>query len=222
MMLRTLLLILCTIVGASGAVPAFTDFYGTNNIKISTNGNKVQIDGSALQPGSTVLSNAVGTGILTNASDFQPASIVLSNAVGTGILTNASAFQPASSILSNAAVTGVLTNANGLSPTLSTNQTDSSLTNHVVDFDQTYSVLFATNDVNFVHSTNRVAGVWRSSVLKVYAGETNRQIWLNSAWSLLGTTATSMLLNSNTIGILSVSQDGTSETNVVSVWSDQP
>lgn len=165
-------------VAVQAALPSFQDFYGTNNIKISTNGNKVQVDGAALQPGSIVLTNLAGTGALTNA--------------------------------------------NGLQFPLGTNDTFSSLTNHVVDFTQTYADLFATNDLNFIHSTSRLAGVWRHAVIKVYSGPTNRQVWLNASWSGLGSTTNYALLSSNKVAILSAGQDGSSETNVTVVWAVQP
>lgn len=105
---------------------------------------------------------------------------------------------------------------------LSTNETYSSLTNHVVDFDQGYSDLFATNDINFVHSTNRVAGVWKSSVVKVYGGASDRQIWLNPSWVPIGAATTNLILYAGKVGILSAGQDGSSETNVAVVWAVQP
>lgn len=174
----SLLILQCFCQKASAAVPAFTDFYGTNGVRLTTNGNKVQVDGSALQPGSTVLTNLAGTGALTNANGFQ--------------------FP------------------------LGTNDTFSSLTNHVVDFAQTYADLFATNDLNFIHSTSRLAGVWRHAVIKVYAGPTNRQVWLNTSWNPLGSTTNYVLMASNKIAVLSAGQDGSSETNVTVVWAVQP
>ena len=107
---------------------------------------------------------------------------------------------------------------------LGTNQTDSTtLTNHIADFNRQYSDLFATNDLNFIQSTNRLAGKWQSAVLKIYTGPTNRQIWLNSNWSLIGTAATNYtVLASNKVAILSLGQDGSSETNVSGVLVVQP
>lgn len=107
---------------------------------------------------------------------------------------------------------------------LGTNQTDSTtLTNHIADFNLQYSDLFATNDLNFIQSTNRLAGKWQSAVFKIYTGPTNRQIWLNSNWSLIGSAATNYtVLASNKVAILSLGQDGSSETNVSGVLVVQP
>jgi hypothetical protein len=114
------------------------------------------------------------------------------------------------------------TNASGVVFTLATNQVVSALTNHVADFGQRYSVVFATNDLNFVHSTNRAEGQWASAVFKVYAGPTNRQVWLNPAWVSLGSTTNYFVLASNKVAVVSLGQDGASETNVTVVAVVQP
>lgn len=109
-----------------------------------------------------------------------------------------------------------------ISQGLLTNNTYSDLTNHVVDFDAGYSDLFATNDVNFVHSTNRAVGVWKNSVIKVYGGAADRQVWLHPSWTPIGAFTTNLILYAGKTGILSATQDGDSETNVCVVWSPQP
>ncbi|MEN6532769.1 MAG: hypothetical protein ABFD89_03850 [Bryobacteraceae bacterium] len=107
--------------------------------------------------------------------------------------------------------------------TLSTNSAYSGVTNFVVNFDAQYSDLFAASDVNFLHTTNREAGIWKSAVIKLYTGPTNRQCWLNSSWSPIGSGTTNYtVLASNKVVILSFGQDGTQETNVAVVVVSQP
>lgn len=107
--------------------------------------------------------------------------------------------------------------------TLATNNpVSTTLTNQVMDFNQSYAVIFATNDLNFVQTTNREAGFWRATVAKIYAGPTNRQIWLNPSWTMLGSTTNYTLLVTNKVAILSLAQDGLYETNVAAVLVVQP
>jgi hypothetical protein len=54
MKMRLLFLLLLLGLGARAANPAFTDFFGTNGVVISTNGNKVRIDGFNLTNGLAV------------------------------------------------------------------------------------------------------------------------------------------------------------------------
>jgi hypothetical protein len=105
---------------------------------------------------------------------------------------------------------------------LGTNVVSGSLTNAVADFGQQYAVVFATNDLNFVHSTNRAAGRWLSAVFKIYAGVTNRQVWLNPSWVPLGATSNYFVLGSNKVAVVSLGQDGGCETNVTAVAVVQP
>lgn len=106
---------------------------------------------------------------------------------------------------------------------LSTNVTIGSMTNFAADFLKSYSDLFAVADLNFTHATNQMAGHWMSKVIKIYAGETNRQIWLPSTWKGIGSAATNyVVMASNKVAILSLASDGSFQTNVCYVYVPQP
>lgn len=102
--------------------------------------------------------------------------------------------------------------------TLSTN-TPATTTNFVANFAQPYSIIFPTADVNFMHSTGRLEGQWLFSVTKIYAGNANRQLWLNTNWTCLGGTTNNMILTAGHTAIVSLAQDGSNETNVCAVIS---
>jgi len=106
---------------------------------------------------------------------------------------------------------------------LTTNTTIGDVTNFVADFQRSYSDLFAASDINIAHATNLTAGKWGSKVLKIYSGETNRQIWFPSTWKGIGSAATNyVVMSSNKVAIVSLASDGSNQTNVCYVYAVQP
>jgi len=123
----------------------------------------------------------------------------------------------------SAGIDGSVTVGGNVRHLLGTNQVTGSLTNRMVDFNAPRTVLLATNDLNFTHATNLVAGRWVDAVVKMYAGPTNRQVWLPSAWVQIGSGGTNYwLLASNKVAILSIAADGDQQTNVCAVYAVQP
>jgi hypothetical protein len=160
--------------------------------------------------------------LVLGAADLWTVNVGVTPNDGTGDPLRAAFQKLNSNDVMLAASKADATSASGVVCTLATNQVASALTNHVADFGQRYSVVFATNDLNFVHSTNRAEGQWASAVFKIYAGPTNRQVWLNPAWAPLGSTTNYFVLASNKVAVLSLGQDGPSETNVTVVAVVQP
>ncbi len=204
-------------------------------VSVMTNGVSVAVTATNLNlmPGTNVVFNATNdNGNVTVRVSVVPAAAVVPS---IPIMTNGVSVTSAATNINFIAGTNVtfeMTNdngnvtlkINGPSYTLITNNPASSLTNFVVTFTGplNYNVVVATNDLNFMQTTGRLDGVWQSAVTKVYAGPTNRQVWLNSSWTRLGQTTNYFLLSSNKVLILSVGQDGSSETNVAAVTAVQP
>ena len=90
-------------------------------------------------------------------------------------------------------------------------------TNYVVDFLNEAVQITATNNINFLQSTNRTASGWYGEcVWYIQGGATNRTLKFNSNWTGVGTLATSSpyILLSNKLTIVALSVRGGSETNV--------
>lgn len=75
----------------------------------------------------------------------------------------------------------------------------------------------ATNHLNFQATTNRAAVGMRNVVLVLLPNGTNRNLTFNSSWNFLSTKPT--VLTNATLGILSLTSWGSSETNVLAVYS---
>ena len=153
----------------------------------------------------------VGT-LVGGAYSFGPSGGNFKAAVVTNTLTT-----------TDVTASGSVTAGAGVRHVLGTNQVTGSLTNHVVDFNAPRAALFATNDLNFTHATNLVAGRWLDAVVKIYSGATNRQVWMPAAWVQIGSSGTNYwLLGSNKVAILSLAADGDQQTNVCAVYAVQP
>lgn len=83
-------------------------------------------------------------------------------------------------------------------------------TNFVADFGNSYQSITATNHVNFLQSTNRNAV--RSLVVFVYPNGTNRNLTVPATWHALS--SVDAVVTNTTVGILSLTVNGTTETNV--------
>lgn len=180
----------------------------------------------------------VTTNVTVNATDSLVCKFKLFNVTGTVSLsevsqggTAAGVSQPVGSanfvLRTGDTMTGNLTVpaliANKVQYTLTTNTTIGSVTNFAADFSLPYSDLFAASDINIAHATNLLAGKWLNKVLKIYSGETNRQIWLPSTWNGIGSAATNyVVMSSNKVAILSLASDGAFQTNVSYVYAVQP
>jgi hypothetical protein len=93
---------------------------------------------------------------------------------------------------------------------------DSAGTNFVVDLtNNAYRTITATNDVNFIQSTNRAAV--RTTVVRIDPNGTNRNLSFNASWSFLGTRPTNII--STNIGVLTVVAFGTAETDILAAYS---
>ncbi len=91
-------------------------------------------------------------------------------------------------------------------------------TNYVLDFAADVIQVNATNNLNFVQSTNRPPdGYYSECVCYIQSGPANRLLSFNPAWIPLGTLATNSpcVLMSNKTAIIAFSARGGSETNVV-------
>lgn len=88
---------------------------------------------------------------------------------------------------------------------------DNAGTNFIADFTGVaYRSITATNDINLLQTTNRAAV--RSLVLFLYPNGTNRSLTVPATWHALS--AVDAFVTNSTIGILSLTVNGTSETNV--------
>jgi hypothetical protein len=93
---------------------------------------------------------------------------------------------------------------------------DSAGTNFVANFTgDPYRTITATNDVNFIQSTNRAAV--RSIVLFVDANGTNRNLTVNSSWKKLSPVHS--VVTNGTVGVLSLTVKGTAETDVFAAYT---
>ena len=91
-------------------------------------------------------------------------------------------------------------------------------TNYVVDFSDEVVQIAATNNINFLFSTNRtVPGWYAESVWYIQGGTANRTARFNTNWVGVGTLATNVpyLVSSNKLTIVALSVRGPGETNVV-------
>ena len=116
----------------------------------------------------------------------------------------------------------VVTASSNVLYVLSTNAAIAAVTNFAVDMLLSRSVIFAAADLNFAHATNLYAGRWQTAVVKIYTGATNRQVWLPSTWSAIGSSTNYSVLASNKVAILSVASDGNQQTNASFVLVSQP
>ena len=90
-------------------------------------------------------------------------------------------------------------------------------TNYVADFLTESVQVTATNNINFLQSTNRTPSGWYGEcVWYIQGGTTNRTLRCNTNWTGVGTLAASspILLLSNKLTIVAMSVRGGSETNV--------
>ena len=91
------------------------------------------------------------------------------------------------------------------------------------DFRTSYNFLQATNSVFFNSSTNRSSGVAQSWVLFIEANGGSRLLTFNSSWKWLGTTNNPPTqLPTGKVGVLSITSYGTTETNIVAAFAQQP
>lgn len=211
--------------------------FGSLTLK-STNGQAVVVVGAV--SGASVIGNLSASGNIIGGSNITSTSGTftgngsgLTNTLLLKTLTSTNGFwtfTQNSDGTTNAAFT--LTNLAGLSGsgssidnTLYTNNPSSSLTNFITTLGPwpgTNYFITATNDLNFVHSTNRAGGYTNfAATWFIESGVTNRQIWFNANWKFLGTT-NYILIASNKVAVLSVNCYGPSETNLLAVLSVQP
>jgi len=90
-------------------------------------------------------------------------------------------------------------------------------TNYVADFLNEAVQITATNNINFLQSTNRTAAGWYGEcVWYIRGGTTNCTLRCNTNWTAVGTLATisPYLLLSNKLTIVALSARGSGETNV--------
>lgn len=97
--------------------------------------------------------------------------------------------------------------------TYSSQSPDSGTTNYVADLTgNAYRTITPTADVNFLQSTNRASSAGRTVVFLIYPNGTNRNLTVNTSWHALA--PVDAVLTNTTIGVLSVTCLGTTETNV--------
>lgn len=98
-------------------------------------------------------------------------------------------------------------------------------TNFVVDFNMRALAMTLTNDVRFIHSTNRLTGKLAESDWYLFAGPTNRLLYFNANWVGLGTTnnpqVSAIMLETNRVLRLKFESWGGNETNVVAYAAKQ-
>jgi hypothetical protein len=93
---------------------------------------------------------------------------------------------------------------------------DNAATNFVANFTgEPYRTITATNDVNFLQSTNRSAV--QSLVVFVDANGANRNLTLNSNWKKLSPVHS--VVTNGTVGVLSLTVKGTAETDVFAAYT---
>lgn len=109
----------------------------------------------------------------------------------------------------NVTTTNLTWNTETLSP--------SSSTNFVLDFLSPRTALItATNDVNWLNSTNRTASTAteRNKKVRILASGANRLVTLHSSWLLVGSTTRTMTVTNGTWAVIALDNAGASETNV--------
>lgn len=106
-----------------------------------------------------------------------------------------------------------------LDTTVNVQPAPSSATNQVLDVSKLVTLIELTNDCNFVHATNMMAGLQGQLVFR--SGSTNRQLWWNSSWKFLGAAAPTTIA-SNKVANLAWIVLGTDQTNVICGYAVQP
>lgn len=141
--------------------------------------------------GNTVVGNFTGNGAgLTNID---------ASAVTNWVL--AQGYQTTNSVTRKSIITPLPTNG----------------TNYVVDFLNEVVQITATNNINFLQSTNRAAAGWYGeSVWYIQGGTTNHTLKFHGNWTGVGTLAANSpyVLISNKLTIVALSVRGVGETNV--------
>jgi hypothetical protein len=114
--------------------------------------------------------------------------------------------------------TNNLLTAQQLTLDLSALAVDNGGTNFWVDFlGDAYKTITATNNLNFQATTNRVAA--RTVVLILNPNGTNRSLSFNTSWTNNFIGAIPSVLTNGTIGVLSLTTWGASETNVIPAYA---
>jgi hypothetical protein len=152
--------------------------------------------------------NFTGPLLLTNSANTVAGSFTGNGAGLTNLDTSA---------VTNWVLAQGYQTTNGVTRKLLVTPAPANGTNYVVDFLNEAVQIAATNNVNFLQSTNRTAVGWYGeSVWYIQGGNTNRTLKFNTNWVGVGTLATNSpsLLLSNKLTIVALSVRGNGETNV--------
>lgn len=148
---------------------------------------------------------------ITVAASSQITPLLIANVASQSTLSNVMFLRASSNIIH--ATTAVV------APHSSGN------TNTVVDFNMKAITMTLTNNLRFIHSTNRLAGEYLTSSYLIFAGPTNRWLFFNANWIGLGTTnnpqASAIFLETNKMIRIDFEHWGASETNVVAYANKQ-
>lgn len=109
----------------------------------------------------------------------------------------------------NVTTTNLTWNTETLSP--------SGSTNFVLDFlAPRTALIIATNDVNWLNSTNRTSSTAteRTKKVRILASGANRLVTLHSSWLLVGSTTRTLTVTNGTWAVMALDNAGGSETNV--------
>ncbi len=88
-------------------------------------------------------------------------------------------------------------------------------TNFIVDFNVTSYLITATNNVNFLQTTNRSASNMKTTTVIINAGTTNWTTHYNPNWPFASqSNSLPTILSSNKISVVTFRNWGTNETNV--------
>lgn len=96
------------------------------------------------------------------------------------------------------------------------------VTNAVVDFStntETFYTLSATNDICFLHSTNRVAT--RAAGIRIIAGSTNRILSFNTNWNFIGSLPPTLIASNKTAKLV-IECFGPLESDVLAGYAETP
>jgi len=186
----------------------FSSYFDTNSLITPTNLDNSRISASAAIDKSKISTN--GTWALADIPAL-PESLI------TGLTADLAAklnhIDDTATNLSLVGGTVTTTNLTWNTETLAPSGT----TNFVLDFLSPRTALItATNDVNWLNSTNRTGstGTERSKKVRVLASGANRTVTLHANWILIGSTSRTLTVTNGTWAVMALDNAGTSETNV--------
>lgn len=198
------------LIGADGAALSITISNSWATVAYRTNTVGTAIVMRAPRSIESATTRAIGDDRIIDGINNAPTNVVSASAASMANFVDTSEVQTVAGA-KTFTDTGNIFKGKYLELALASQTAHSATTNFAVDFSgEGYRTITAGSAINFVHSTNRVAE--RSTVIFVYPGGADRALSVNASWHPVS--AINATLTNNTIGILSLTVNGTTETNV--------